>query len=140
MWLINIIGVKFTVLLRLLGYRKQVIDKNLKNAYPEKDNKTRREIKSQFYIYFGQLLAESIKLFHLSKKELKKRYVFKNDTLINSYLKQKKDVIIVLGHYGNWEWGLLASSLHFNAEMVGIYKPLSSRFWNEKVLQLRSQF
>ena len=72
MWLINIIGVKFTVLLRLLGYRKQVIDKNLKNAYPEKDNKTRREIKSQFYIYFGQLLAESIKLFHLSKKELKK--------------------------------------------------------------------
>jgi KDO2-lipid IV(A) lauroyltransferase len=140
MWLINIIGVKFTVLLRLLGYRKQVIDKNLKNAYPEKDNKTRREIKSQFYIYFGQLLAESIKLFHLSKKELKKRYVFKNDTLINSYLKQKKDVIIVLGHYGNWEWGLLASSLHFNGEMVGIYKPLSSRFWNEKVLQLRSQF
>ena len=140
MVLINIIGIKLTVLLRLIAYRKQVIDKNLKNAYPQKDQKTRRKIKYQFYNYFGQLLAESIKLFHLSKKEIGKRYIFKNDAQINTYLKQNKDVIIVLGHYGNWEWGLLASSLHFDAEMVGIYKPLSSPFWNDKVLQLRSQF
>ena len=45
-----------------------------------------------------------------------------------------------MGHYGNWEWALLASSLNFDAEMVGIYKPLSSKFWNNQFLRIRSQF
>ena len=140
MVLINIIGIKLTVLLHLVGYRKQVINNNLKNAFPQKDRQYRRKVKSKFYTYFGQLLAESIKLFHCSKSEISKRHTFKNDSQVNTYLKENKDVIIVLGHYGNWEWALLASSLQFDAEMVGIYKPLSSPFWNAKVLQLRSQF
>ena len=42
-------------------------------------------------------------------------------------------MILVLGHYGNWEWGLLAASLVSDHEMVGIYKPLSSFFWNQQI-------
>ena len=140
MGLIHIIGIKLAILLRLFGYRKKVIDNNLKNAFPEKDKSSLRKIKHQFYSYFGQLLAESIKLFHCSKNTIRKRHKFVNESQVNAFLKQDKDVIIVLGHYGNWEWALLASSLNFDAEMVGIYKPLSSTFWNKQVLKIRSQF
>lgn len=140
MGLIHIIGIKLAILLRLFGYRKKVIDNNLKNAFPEKDKSSLRKIKHQFYSYFGQLLAESIKLFHCSKNTIRKRHKFVNESQVNAFLKQDKDVIIVLGHYGNWEWALLASSLNFDAEMVGIYKPLSSAFWNKQVLKIRSQF
>jgi KDO2-lipid IV(A) lauroyltransferase len=138
--LINVNGVKLTLILRLIGYRKKVIDNNLRKAYPNKNRKYRSKIKSGFYSYFGQLLAESIKLFHCSEDTIRKRHVFVNDSQVNAFLKQDKDVIIVLGHYGNWEWALLASSLQFDAEMVGIYKPLSSTFWNKQVLNIRSQF
>lgn len=140
MGLLQIIGIKLSLLLQIVGYRKMVVDSNLKKAFPQKDKASRRRIRTQFYSYFGQLLAESISLFHMSKKEIRKRLLLVNDSQVSSYLKQNKDVIVVLGHYGNWEWGLLASSLHFDAEMVGIYKPLSSKFWNQKILQLRSQF
>ena len=37
-----------------------------------------------------------------------KKNSLKNDEKIHELIKKNKDVIIVLGHYGNWE-GLLAS-------------------------------
>ena len=140
MGVIYILGFKLTILLKLFSYRKKVIDNNLKNAFPDKDKSSLRNIKHQFYSYFGQLLAESVKLFHCSSDTIRKRHKFVNDFQVNAFLKKNKDVLIVLGHYGNWEWALLASSLNFDAEMVGIYKPLSSTFWNKQVLKIRSQF
>ena len=117
-----------------------MIDGNLEKSFPKKSSKTKKKIKKDFYRYLGQLLSESIKLFNCDKNFIKSRNIIKNDSIIKSYLKKNKDVIIVLGHYCNWEWALLASSLHFDAEMVGIYKPLNSDFWNKQVLNLRSQF
>ena len=140
MGLIYIIGVKLSIILKLICYRKKVIDNNLKNSFPKKDKQALRKIKNQFYSYLGQLIAESIKLFHCSEYTIKNSHKFVNESQVKSFLNQDKDVIVVLGHYCNWEWALLASSLNFDAEMVGIYKPLSSKFWNKKVLNIRSQF
>ena len=72
-------------------------------------------------------------MFNISKKSIKKRIQFKNKALLQNYFNEGKDVILVLGHYGNWEWGLLAASLVSDHEMVGIYKPLSSFFWNQQI-------
>ena len=138
--LIYILGVKLTILLRLFAYRKKVIENNLKNAFPKKNISSLKKIKNQYYSHVGQVLAEFVKLFHCSENTIKKRNKFVNDYEVKSFLKQDKDVIIVLGHYGNWEWALLAASLNFDAEMVGIYKPLSSKFWNNQFLKIRSQF
>ena len=140
MGLIYVLGIKLAFILRIFAYRKKIIDNNLKNAFPKKENSALKKIKNQFYSYFGQLIVESIKLFNCSEDTIRKRHKFVNESLINTFLKQDKDVIIVLGHYCNWEWALLASSLNFDAEMIGIYKPLSSKFWNEQILNIRSQF
>jgi len=140
MGLIYVLGIKLAFILRIFAYRKKIIDNNLKNAFPKKENSALKKIKNQFYSYFGQLIVETIKLFNCSEDTIRKRHKFVNESLINTFLKQDKDVIIVLGHYCNWEWALLASSLNFDAEMIGIYKPLSSKFWNEQILNIRSQF
>ncbi|MGC6489882.1 MAG: lysophospholipid acyltransferase family protein [Flavobacteriales bacterium] len=140
MFAINSIGKKLAFLLKLFSYRKHTIENNLKMVFPNKSQQERTIIKTRFYNYFGHLLAECIKLFGLSENLIKKRITFKNDDTVIDYLKQQKDIIVVLGHYGNWEWAFLAASLHFKAEMVGIYKPLSSPFWNNKIKMVRSQF
>ncbi|MBL6872816.1 MAG: lysophospholipid acyltransferase family protein [Flavobacteriales bacterium] len=137
-WL-NILSWKFTLLLRIFGYRKNVVLTNLSNAYPHKSKKEINKIANDFYRYFGRLLAESLKLFSINKSILSKRVSFKNDELINDYLNNNRDVIVVMGHYGNWEWGLLATSMHFNNQMVAIYKELSSNFWNTKMKSIRGQ-
>ena len=136
----NFVGHIIGYMFRLIAYRNIVISENLRNSFPKKSTKQISQLRKAYYRYFGRLIAESFKLFDISKQEIKQRITFINDQLIKTHLENEKEVIVVLGHYGNWEWALLASNLHFETEMVGIYKPLSNAFWNDKLLSIRSQF
>ena len=127
-------------ILHITSYRKSIIQSNLNNSFPNKSTQEKRRITKQFYKHFTQFLTEIIKMFCISKNSIRKRVHFKNKALIQYYYSEKKDVILVLGHYGNWEWGLLATSIVSDHEMVGIYKPLSSYFWNQQIKKLRSKF
>ena len=140
LWVLRLYALKIYILLRLFGYRKSVIAQSLNKSFPNKSTQEKRRITKLFYWHFAHFLAETIKMFCISKKSIKKRVQFKNKALLQNYYNEGKDVILVLGHYGNWEWGLLAASLVSDHEMVGIYKPLSSSFWNQQIKKLRSKF
>ena len=109
--ILNILALKIQIILQLFGYRKKVINTNLKNAFPEKCIAERNAIRKEFYRHFGQFLVEIIMMFNISEKSIKNRFSLKNEEIIHQYFKEGKDVILVLGHYGNWEWGLLATSI-----------------------------
>lgn len=126
--------------LRLSGYREAVINKNLERSFPHYTTDEVKRTRLAFYQHFAQLLVEIIKMFGLSKSFIKQGIQLENKELIDQYYAEGKDVILVLGHYGNWEWGLLATTLMSEHEMVGIYKPLSSSFWDEQIKNLRAQF
>lgn len=140
LWVLSLCTLIIYILLSFLGYRKNVIVQNLNNCFPNKSTQEKRRITKQFYWHFAQFLTEMVKMFCISKKFIRERVQFKNKALIQHYYSKGKDVILVLGHYGNWEWGLLATSLVSDHEMVGIYKPLSSSFWNYQIKKLRSKF
>ena len=140
LWFLRFYALKIYILIRFFGYRKNVITQNLNNSFPNKSTQEKRRIIKKFYWYFAQFLTEMIKMFCISKNSIRKRIQFKNKALIQDYYSEGRDVILVLGHYGNWEWGLLATSLVSDHEMVGVYKPLSSSFWNQQIKKLRSKF
>ena len=140
MHLLNLSAIKFSTLLSITGYRKEVILTNLRKSFPNYSETELIKLKSLIYKHLGQLIAEYIKAFSISSKEIEQRVEFTNPELVQDYLDKDKDVIMVLGHFGNWEWALLATSNHFNQELVGIYKPLSSKFWNERLKKMRAKF
>ena len=134
------LGKVFNFLMQLLAYRKDLIKENLKKSFP---NKTLQEIEiihNQFYKHLSQVIIEVLKMFHITESDIIQRVQFKNKFIIEEYYNKGKDVILVLGHYGNWEWGLLATSLISQHEMVGVYKPLKSSFWDSKIKAIRAQF
>jgi KDO2-lipid IV(A) lauroyltransferase len=140
MYILNLSAIKFSLFLRLIAYRKKVILANLKNSFPGHSDAQLLKIKTLIYNHLGQLIAEGIKAISINDKEIEKRVEIVNPELVQTYLDQEKDVIMVLGHYGNWEWALLATSKHFEQELVGIYKPLSSIFWDQKLKKIRAKF
>lgn len=123
-----------------MGYRKGVITQNLQRSFPHKSAKEIKEISHRFYRHLAQYFVEVLKMFLLNTAFIQKRMKLQNQELIQRYYQEGKDVILVLGHYGNWEWGLLATSLMSEHEMVGIYKPLSAAFWDAQLKRIRSQF
>jgi KDO2-lipid IV(A) lauroyltransferase len=124
----------------LIGYRKSVVRSNLKNAFPERTAVELLKIEKQFYRYLSDLTVEIIKMNTISKRELRKRYVFRNADIMESYFRNGENVLVCAAHYGNWEWGNMALGLSFSAKNYAIYKPLSNPVFNYWFKRIRSRF
>jgi KDO2-lipid IV(A) lauroyltransferase len=123
----------------IVRYRRKVVYENLHNSFPEKSDKEIQQIAKKFYRYFCDMLLETVKLFHIKPEELISRLKFKDKSQILEEYERKKHILVVLGHYGNWEWGLsLGMQIPYN--FVGIYKPLTNRYFDQLMIRLRTQF
>ena len=124
----------------IVGYRKKVVFTNLKNAFPDKTAQEITTIAKGFYRHFCDLLIESLKLFTISEKELKKRCRFTNLALIEEYAQTGKSIVIPTGHYNNWEIAGTAVNLHIPHQSIVIYTPLKNKFFNQIIKTSRGKF
>src|SRR5690554_6366037 len=104
----------YLLLISILPYRRKVVRKNLKNSFPEKSEKERRKIERKFYRHLTDLLAEGAKNLSISKKQLLKRFKVENPEVMEQLYAQKKSVLLVSGHYNNWEWLITGQNLLFS--------------------------
>ncbi len=130
----------FIVLYHLTGYRKKVVFPNIQNSFPQKTLAEQKEIQYKFYRHFCDLIFEAIKGFSISEKQLLKRITFHNPEVLDRFFDEGKDVILVGGHYNNWEIFTTGIGLSTKHIPVGIYKPLSSAYFNEKMKKSRERF
>jgi KDO2-lipid IV(A) lauroyltransferase len=92
------------VLNHLFKYRKKVIINNLRNSFPEKNETQIKEITRSFYRQLTDLIFEIIKLDSLSETELFRRVTVSGEDILKKLAEQKKGVVVVMSHSGNWEW------------------------------------
>jgi KDO2-lipid IV(A) lauroyltransferase len=86
------------------------------------------------------MLVEGIKNLTISKQQLKKRMVVRNPELMQELYDEKRNVILVSGHFNNWEWLISAQNLLFKHQAFGIGMPMTNKFWDKKVNQRRERF
>lgn len=130
----------FIIMFHVVGYRKKVVLNNIKNSFPEKTEKEHLAIAKKFYKHFCDLVLEGLKGFTISEKEIRRRFKMDNDGVMAELYKQGKDVVLVGGHYNNWEILALGIAMELDHTIVGIYKPLSNKFFNEKMIKSRQRF
>jgi Kdo2-lipid IVA lauroyltransferase/acyltransferase len=119
--------ITFFLLYHVFGYRKKIVFINLQHAFPEKNKKEIKKIAKDYYSHISDFIFESIKIIHLSNKTLKKRFQIKNPELIDELYKKNKDIALVSGHYGNWEWGFIFPE-YFSYKFYVIYMPLKNKY------------
>lgn len=126
----------------VIGYRKKVVFENLKNSFPEKSNKELKHIEKQFYHYLCDLFLETLKTLTISKEEAIKRCKFSEQTLkiLNDLSENKQSCILVMGHYGNWEWAGNSFSLQCKQQLYVIYHPLSNKNFDKLMYDMRTRF
>ncbi|WP_187263784.1 lysophospholipid acyltransferase family protein [Pontibacter beigongshangensis] len=123
----------------VIGYRKKVVLQNLRNAFPEKDEKEIARVAKEFYRQFADIVVEILKLRSMSAAEMRSRIVFSNQQVLDDFVRQGKAVITMGSHSGNWEWVLSAGAVQFGFPAEGIYKPLHNAFFEEYMLSTRSR-
>ena len=124
----------------LVKYRRKVVQLNLLKSFPEKTNDERYEIEKRFYKHLLDLIFESIKTMTISRGQIQKRFVIKNLEQITKYTDSGQSVIAVSGHYGNWEWGPLASANALKSKVLVVYKPLTNKRFGDLLNNMRARF
>jgi Kdo2-lipid IVA lauroyltransferase/acyltransferase len=129
----------YLVLYYIVSYRRKVVAENLKNSFPEKSEEELKTIGKKYYRHLADLLIETFKLSHISKKELKKRFTYSNLELIDRLREDKRDIIAVLGHYNNWEMSTLLP-FYLKYKIIIIFKPLQNKYFNGFINKQRSKY
>lgn len=130
----------FLLIFYVFRYRRNIVKKNLSESFPEKSSKEKKAIERKFYLFFCDYLVETIKLLTISKKQLKKRMVFKGTEIIDDIVNDGQSCAVYLGHYCNWEW---ITSLPLAVKPAGqcgqIYHPLENKDFDRLFLHLRER-
>jgi KDO2-lipid IV(A) lauroyltransferase len=124
----------------LSGYRKDVVKKNLSNAFPGKSDRERKVIAKKFFHNLADVIVETIKMRSISLKELDRRFKFTNASEIKKHYDNNRSVLIASGHYGNWEWGPLRLSAYFDEPVIVIFKPLTDKRFESFFNSMRARF
>ncbi len=138
-WLLYVISdFLFVVLYYVIGYRRNVVQENLQNSFPEKSIAERADIEKKYFKYLADLIVETIKMISISKEELQRRLICTNPEVVANYKAAGKSVTAVAGHYCNWEWA--GTEFSIDTPLFVIYKPLTSHVFDKFFIKVRTRF
>ncbi len=140
-WLLYLISdFLYLILYKIFGYRTKVVRSNLENSFPNYSKKEIDKIESKFYRHLCDLILESIKAFSIDFDEACKRMIDRNIEVVNRYYEQGRQVVMVGGHYGNWELFAMTIGEALEHEAIALYTPLKNEFINRKITESRSKY
>lgn len=134
----------YFLLYYIIRYRKRVVRDNLAQCFPEKDYDARGEIERSFYRNFSDYIFETIKLLHISDREMEKRMVFENVETIDRLVADGRSIAVYFSHCGNWEWApsitLHTHTGNIDTAFCQVYRPLRNEGFDRLMLRIRSRF
>ncbi len=106
-------------------YRRQVIDDNLRRAFPEKSLDQCAQLRREFYAHLADTTVEIIRAREMSDEAFLSRVEIANPEVITAATASLNQSAIVLTlHQGNWEWMLQRAALEFSIQQAAVYKRL----------------
>lgn len=139
-WLLYLVAdFLYIILYYITGYRRKVVEENLRNSFPKKSAAERAGIEKKYYRYMADLMVETVKSVSISKKELMRRMKPLHADLLEHYFSNGKSVLAVTAHYGNWEMACLGFGYTTDKRRLVVYKPQSNEVFTDFFNRTRSR-
>jgi Kdo2-lipid IVA lauroyltransferase/acyltransferase len=128
---------------RILGGQRRVAMRNLELAFPEKPSKERLEIAKNSFENLGRVLGEVSQFRKATPESIRSLVEIKFDDesrrLYEKVKAEKRGVLIVTGHMGNWE--LLVMAFAVQHEPISyLARPLDNHLLENATVAMRSRF
>jgi KDO2-lipid IV(A) lauroyltransferase len=131
--------VLFVLIYHVFGYRRKVVRTNLHNSFPEKTQAELRLIEYDFYRWFCDLVLETVKTLTITPAEVERHVAVEGTDVLRKYFDAGTSIILVMGHWGNWELGgARFSQLPFHKLNV-IYHPLQEKHFDALMVRMRTR-
>ena len=124
----------------LVRYRRRVVETNLRNAFPEKDERERRHIERAYYRHMVDLLMEALYNLRTTPPQIKRHYRLVNREVVDRHYEQGRSVVLLSAHYNNWEYMVAGLNMLLLHHGVGVGKPLEDKKIGTLITRRRSRY
>jgi len=108
--------------------REQITIDNIRASFPNKSKQWAIKTAEASYKNLGITLAELLALKYLSDDEIKDYVNYDNAHLIKDMYNRGKGLILLSGHFGNWEFLAYSAGLFSKLPITVIVKPQKNKF------------
>ena len=84
------------------------------------------------------VFLETIKTMNIKKEDLEERYHINNPELIQK-IEKSRSVIVLIPHFGNWEWSITANN-YFNTKGYAVYQKIGNRHFDALIKKIRAKW
>ncbi len=119
---------------------RNIIRINLKLAFGESLSETRIEELTRKC--FHNLILNSVQIIEnqkLSHADIAKMVTIENREILDKVIEQGRGVVLITGHFGNWEIGAAAIGSMI-MPTLGVYKPLKNPYFSKYLFNARARF
>jgi KDO2-lipid IV(A) lauroyltransferase len=109
----------YFLIFRVIGYRRALVQDNLRHAFPEKSESEREEIAKQFYRNLCDMAVETLKLLTATPAEIRERFQIDFGPY-RQWQAEGRSILQASGHFFNWEWAnwLLSSDSGHRSRVI----------------------
>ena len=143
----KLVGINFSryissKILSLIGpfFRsKQIIENNIKIAFPNSDQKFRKIVIKKMWENYGKILSEYIFFKKFRENNSKEFLEIHGQEILEKIKTSKEPVIFISGHFDNFE--LMAMHIEKSGvNLAAIYRPLNNIFLNPIMEKIRKKY
>jgi KDO2-lipid IV(A) lauroyltransferase len=114
---------------------------NLSHSFPSQKYDWIKQQRKEFQNVFADFFPELLKVFSASARSLSKRVTIENASLVKNYQQQGRQIIICMGHCGNYELLNIVASRKERVKNVYVtYKPLHNKLADRVLKHVRERF
>lgn len=133
--------VAFLVIYYIIRYRRHLVRENLSCSFPEKSKKEIIRIEKAFYHNLCDVFIESFKCLNISDEEMRERVEVVNCELPERLAAEGKNIFMLLGHCGCWEWVQEVCVRYRNPKKsCEVYKQISNKYFSSLMYEVRSRW
>ena len=137
--IVRLLGLKISrrlsILIAFMFYyivpiRKKVTLKNLRKAFPEYSESQIKNIAFGSYKSFSITLVEMLFIPFMTREQIENAIYCENAELVKKYYERNNGLIVLSGHFGNWEYIALSVSAKINIPFHVVVKSQRNPFVN----------
>lgn len=123
---------------RVAQYRRGVVARNISNSFPNKTKAEKKLIEKKFYQGFVETFVEILYFTHINLEKEQHRLRFENYEVLGDLFDRGKNVMVVMGHFGNWEFiGMFKRNI--KSKIFFVYKKLNNKTMDKFFRDLRGR-
>jgi Kdo2-lipid IVA lauroyltransferase/acyltransferase len=140
LWLLRFAGGILGRVAYKFGIRSQVTLDNLRKAFPEMSEKSRRRIAARSYSNLGKVFFEFLILRFAGRRKIYDGLIISNLQDVEKAISESHGAILLSGHIANWEWLALGCSLRLDRNLCVIIKNQRSSIAERFLTKMRTRF